>query len=350
METLTQAVRAIEADLDELGATASARRRGEQLVTLAVGAHSAALERLIEIAPDSAVLEDDGHLAEVLWCHRPSPPTNELLGELTDRLDATCDAIEQTGVPGMAEAAARLLASVGEIYGSAISRALELIVEAGWHDTILAALDDELVEGALVALGLHPDDPETRLRAALDAMNINLGVTDLSAHLVGVDDEGTLRVRVDGEPQRDRWRVGAAIERVAAEVASDAVGVTIEGVENPDDDDPSGGSRPTEVFIPLGSVGLRRGPRPSHWVEIPELATVAPGKPIRVTHDGLALLACQVGGDLYVAVDPFSGDGLTLRVDDEGPPSVESPTGVRFTFDHPLPVQRDGDRIEVAVP
>ena len=346
-----------------LGAIASARRRGEQLLTAAVGAHGAVLERVIAMAPDPDLLERDRELAEVLSVHRPCPPEHELLDGLEHRIDATLEAIEQTGVPGMGEAAARLLEAVDDVYGRALARALEILHRSGLREAVLAAIDDELVSSALILHGLHPLDVETRAVQALERIAATFSPTGPQVTLRGIDPDGTVRLLVDGEPVRDRWRVAVAAERAVAAAAPDAAGVAVDGsdgldgaTETADATAPraagngADGAPATEFFIPLASIGRRNSRTPRRWVEVPELAAVGDNDVVRVRHDDLRLLACRVGADLYVAVDPFDGRDVELRIRPDRPPTVWTPDGDTFVFSDPLPVQHSEDLIEVAVP
>lgn len=345
VQHLRPAADSLEDALRGLGAIASTRRRGEELVTLAVGAHGAALERLVGLSPDPQLLEQDGELAELLWVNRPAPPEAEVLNGFAERVDRALAAIENVGVPGLSELALGLLDTVNELYGAGFARAFELLHGAGHHDAIRAALDDDLVASELVISGMHPDDVETRARRALERIGATFAPGGPSVGFSGIDEDGTVRLRVTGLPVRDRWRVALAAERAVAAVTPDAPTVSVDGVDGDDDAPPA-----TDVFIPLGSIGRRARPAPSRWIEVPELAALEPGALLQLAHGELRLLACRVGPDLYVALDPFSGDGLRLSLPADRPPTVQSPTGVVFTFDAPLPVHRDGDLIEVAVP
>jgi hypothetical protein len=283
VQHLRPAADSLEDALRGLGAIASTRRRGEELVTLAVGAHGAALERLIGLSPDPQLLEQDAELAELLWVNRPAPPDAEVLTGFAERVDRALAAIGNVGVPGLSELALGLLDTVNELYGAGFARAFELLHDAGHHDAIRAALDDDLVASELVISGMHPDDVDTRARRALDRIGATFAPGGPSVSFSGIDEDGTVRLRVTGQPVRDRWRVALAAERAVAAVTPDAPTVTVDGVDGDDDAPPA-----TDVFIPLGpgrppAVGSRSPSWP-------------PSSPVRSCSSPTASSACWPAG------------------------------------------------------
>ena len=113
--------------------------------------------------------------------------------------------------------------------------------------------------------------------------------------------------------------------------------------------------RRTPVFIPVDSI-RRKAPRktPRTWIDLPELLELADGAIRRITGEDVALIACNLSGDLYVAVDPFgpdtSGSVNGFQMVGFAPLTIESGDGRRLVFDAPLPVQRTDNTIEVMVP
>lgn len=57
---------------------------------------------------------------------------------------------------------------------------------------------DEVVGGLLILHGLHPEDLDTRIRRALERVRPQLALHGGNVELVGVDDRGVLRLRLEG--------------------------------------------------------------------------------------------------------------------------------------------------------
>ncbi len=144
------------------------------------------------------------------------------------------------------EAGARtdeLMRVVLELYGKGLERVVAVVGDgatsvAEMRQRLLA---DELVASLLLLHGLHPDDAESRIRAALEKVEAG------GAVLMGIDDDGTVRVRLRGS------RAGKeAIELAVQEAAPEMEGVRFEGGR--EDQEPHGG---------LVQLNLRPKPEPA---------------------------------------------------------------------------------------
>jgi hypothetical protein len=172
--------------------------------------------------------------------------------------------------------------------------------------------------------------------------------------LVGIDDQGQVLVEIRDGSELHRWRTRLEVERAVERAAPDHGGIVVRGAaaEPP--------APAITTVIPVESI-RRAAPRrsPSRWVDLPELAALADGAVTRITVDGgqerapgISLVACNVEGDLYVAVDPFGVDTPSggYRLVGVDPPTIEGPGGARVAVTAPLPVQRTDSTIEVRVP
>lgn len=344
MDDLRDAARAIDEALRQLSVVASARRHGEQLARVVVDAQAAGLERLVELAGDPAVLERDAELAEVLWVHRPFKGDPAMLAELPERVDALLDAIGQTGVPGLVEAAERMLEDLAELYGWALCRAIELLHEAGDTAAVRGALDDPLVASLLLAHGLHPDPLEVRAGRALAALAATLGEHGSRAQLLEVTADGLVRIEIVGGDGRQAWRSRLAVERALASALPDAAAVEVSGAGI----EPERGET---AFIPIGSIRRRSArPRPTRWIEVPELADLADLEVRRLLCDGVGLVACRVGRDYFVTLDTLGSSAAGLRLVSLDPPAVENAQGDKLVFSDPLPTHVSDLGVEVSVP
>jgi hypothetical protein len=352
--------RRIASRFEELPVVGPARQRVGDLVAHVVAAHAAALERIVELAERTEVLEDDPDVAEVLWVHRPTVEGAEAVDRYGTRIDALVTALEQSVAPAVADVAADLAGEVGELYGETIGRAFELLHESGQAASIRAALADDLVASLLVVHGLHPDGLHERVAACLVALTESLPEHGGQVHLVGVDEAGVVTVEISGGSDLHRWRTRLAAERAIERAAPDHGGIVVRGAES----EPVAAA-PLVSYIPLDQV-RRRGSRPTsapgpgarvvggRWVELPGLVDIADGAVCRVVADEVAFVACNVDGDLYVTVDPDAdADGASsdpMRLVARRPPTVAVGDGRHLVIDAPLTVQRTVGSVEVRLP
>jgi Fe-S cluster biogenesis protein NfuA/nitrite reductase/ring-hydroxylating ferredoxin subunit len=153
------------------------------------------------------------------------------------------------------------------------------------------------VASLLLVHDLHPYDVETRVRNALDSVRPYLGSHGGDVELVGIDDDGVVRLRLlgscDGCPSSSvtlQLAVEGAVEAAAPETAR------IE-VESP------AAAGATDAVISIDSLRSRLEPTPGTapgtWVPLPELDDLAPGEVAGFDVAGLAVCVCRVGGALF---------------------------------------------------
>jgi hypothetical protein len=296
------------------------------------------------------VLEGDPELAEVLWVHRPGGVDPDGVDRYGNRIDSLLMTIEQSASPDLAASARQLAGEVGELYGEQLGRAFELLHGSGQGATIRQALDDDLVASLLVVHDLHPRSIEERVAACLAELSETLPEHGGRVELVGIDPDRRIEVSISGGSELHRWRTRLEVERALERAAPDHGGIDVRGAE----DQPP--SAPITTVIPVEAI-RRAAPRraPARWVDVPELLALDDRAATRLGADGadrMPLVACRIGRDLYVAVDPFVGnaDRAGCRVVSDDPPTVEGPDGTPFVFTAPLPVQRTDATVEVKVP
>ena len=150
------------------------------------------------------------------------------LSETGERIEALIGALS-TGGPVAQQRAEDLVAVVNQLYGAGLQRMLDVLHQAGrLDDTALAALAaDELVSGLLLVHGLHPYDVTTRVAGALDSVRPYLGSHGGDVELLGVTDDGVVRLRLLGScdscPSSTvtlQLAVEGAIQAAAPEVTS----------------------------------------------------------------------------------------------------------------------------------
>jgi Fe-S cluster biogenesis protein NfuA/nitrite reductase/ring-hydroxylating ferredoxin subunit len=207
--------------------------------------------------------------------------------ELLAQLRAGGDAVA-------ADRAEEVVRLVVELYGAGLERTVEL---AG-PEVLERLLEDELVASLLVLHGLHPKDTETRVREALDQVRPYLGSHAGGVELLGLDDQGVVRLRLqgscDGCPS-STMTVKLAIERAIEEAAPEVTAVEVENLT----------AEPQPQLLQIQP--LRRD-----WEVVEGLEDLAAGGLTAVEVAGSGVVVCRVGGELYAYRDrcPACGAGL----------------------------------------
>jgi Fe-S cluster biogenesis protein NfuA len=147
----------------------------------------------------------------------PEPETGReaFAREEADRIAALLDDVRRTAGPPAWQRVEELVERLVGLYGRGIERLLELCDEAGALDDRLRSLicADDLVSSLLVLHGLHPASADARLRAALDRARPHLSPHGAEVELVGIDADGTARLRLRA------GRAACASTRAAIEAA-----------------------------------------------------------------------------------------------------------------------------------
>ncbi|MFF2030572.1 NifU family protein [Arthrobacter sp. NPDC058192] len=242
-------------------------------------------------------------------------------GQPGERIGTLLDALGSGGAVARGRAE-DLVREVTDLYGAGLARILEILDDRGQLDraTLDALTADELVAGLLVIHGLHPQDTQTRVAAALDGVRPYLGSHGGDVELLDVSPGGVVRLKLLGTCQGCpsssvtlKFAVEEAIESAAPEVTA------IEVVEAE--------SRPAvPALIPVDALLVRlnssdhagggtssgNGTRASqHWQEhspgswqaVPEIAGLEQGEVAGFLVGGYPVLACRTGQDLYAYRD-----------------------------------------------
>jgi Fe-S cluster biogenesis protein NfuA len=154
--------------------------------------------------------------------------------DVGERIETLLDelAARDPAVAGATEDLVRLLA---EMYGAGWERAVTILRDAGPAGTAL--LDqlaaDGLVSSLLALHGLHPLGVEERVNRALDEVRPYLGSHAGGVTLLGVDEDGVVRLRLEGSCDgcpSSLETVRNAVEVAVADAAPEVTGVVVEGV------------------------------------------------------------------------------------------------------------------------
>jgi hypothetical protein len=167
------------------------------------------------------------------------------------RLGALVGELDQLPAGGSKVATRELVQLLMEVHGVALERILELVKESGAGEAIIHRFgDDPIARNLLLLYGLHPDNLETRVIKALDALKGRLRKLDCDVKLISIQ-EGTVQVRLYGHARKD---LRSIVEGGLYDLAPDLTSLTVLGFE----DESSG-------FVPLES--LRKHSFAAHTAE-----------------------------------------------------------------------------------
>jgi hypothetical protein len=143
--------------------------------------------------------------------------------ERIQRIEGLIKQIESSADPGTKAGVRELVEALLEYHGAGLGRILEISGESAKRE--LAR--DPLVASMLLLYDLHPDDFETRIRRAVDALP--------GVELVSIAD-GVVGLRATSAGTQR-----AAVEQALYEVAPEIVAIEMEGL-------------PTPAFVPLEAL------------------------------------------------------------------------------------------------
>jgi Fe-S cluster biogenesis protein NfuA/nitrite reductase/ring-hydroxylating ferredoxin subunit len=224
--------------------------------------------------------------------------------DVGERIESLLDA-SAAGGPMARERAEELVRVVVDLYGAGLERLLEIVHECGrLDDAVLSALAaDDLVSSLLAVHGLHPDDVETRVGRALDGVRPYLGSHGGDVELVGIGEDGVVRLRMlgscDGCPSSS-VTLTLAVEGAVLDAAPEVTGVQVEEPAR------SGG------VIPVSALRSRLDSSGGVWERVEGLAELVPGQVEGFDVAGRALVGTRIGTEVYVYADRCArcGGGL----------------------------------------
>ncbi len=115
-----------------------------------------------------------------------------------ERIESLVAEIEQDGDERRNALVRELLEALLEMHGVALHRILEEVYHAAGQEAIDALAEENAVRGVLLLHDLHPAGPAERVIEALDGVRPYLASHGGNVELVGVDDKGTVSLRLQG--------------------------------------------------------------------------------------------------------------------------------------------------------
>lgn len=248
------------------------------------------------------------------------------LRSVGDRIETLLEASSSNGAVAR-ERTEELVRLLSELYGAGIERMMDLLYD---HDALTpevlgAFADDDLVASLLLVHGLHPEDVTARVERALDSVRPYLQTHGGNVELLGVTDDGVVRLRLLGSC--DGCSSSAATMSLAVE---DAVSQAAPEITSFDVDSPTAaaaapagrGLIPLAVLPHDSSVtagagatadsGAAAGPTEAVWHTIAELPTLATGEVIGMDIGGTAVIICRNGDDLLAFRDQCGACSASL--------------------------------------
>ncbi len=164
------------------------------------------------------------------------------LGTLVGELD-------QMPGGGSKVATRELVQLLMEVHRTGLERIMELVFDGGKEQAGTAAINklgqDPIVRNLLLLYSLHPDDLETRVRQALEAVRGRLRKVDREVKLVSIQD-GAVQLQVQTTRHAHASKIKdlrSIVEGSVYDLAPDVASLTILGLE----EDSSG-------FVPLDTL------------------------------------------------------------------------------------------------
>jgi len=292
-----------------------------------------------------------------------------------DRIEALLIASASGGAIAR-ERSEELVRIVADLYGAGLERILDILYDMGrLDDDVLAALAaDNVVSSLLLVHGLHPYDITTRVEKALESVRPYLGSHGGDVELLGVSDEGVVRLRLlgscDGCPSSSvtlTLAVETAVESAAPEVSSIVVETTADAADT---------KAPAASLISIDSLRARLSEpdtvQGSSWEVIAELSELVSGAVANYVVNATPILACRVGSDFYAFRDvcpqcekSMSGATVARRLGGGAADAVLRCPACHAHYDvrragagldddalhlYPLPLLKTGGVVSVAVP
>jgi Fe-S cluster biogenesis protein NfuA/nitrite reductase/ring-hydroxylating ferredoxin subunit len=240
-----------------------------------------------------------------------------LLGSAGERISSLLDALGAGG-PVARDRAEELVRQVTELYGAGLERILHVLDSQGvlGSGTVSALTSDPLVSGLLLIHGLHPVDLPGRVAGALDSVRPYLGSHGGDVELLGISEEGVVRLRLLGSCQgcpSSSVTLKLAVEDAIESAAPEVTGIEVE----------EAAPAAVPALIPVGALRSRLDglgappdggapdwavqeaatPASGTWQAVPALAELESGAVAGFLVAGVEVLTCRIGPDVYAFVD-----------------------------------------------
>jgi Fe-S cluster biogenesis protein NfuA/nitrite reductase/ring-hydroxylating ferredoxin subunit len=230
---------------------------------------------------------------------RPEPDGNAQWRTAGDRIQVLLDSCAAGGTAAY-DRAQQLVREVVGLYGAGLERIVTLS-DPGMTERLAT---DDLVASLLLVHGLHPHDIHRRVSDALDQVRPYLGSHGGDVKLLGVGEDGTVRLAFAGSCKS--CPSSAVTLELAVEDAVRAAAPEISSIEVVA---PEMNSAPTVIPAESLLAKIKSAPHLNGapvWHQVPDLGELSPGEVGGFLIDGVAgltVLACRVDDQLYAYRD-----------------------------------------------
>jgi Fe-S cluster biogenesis protein NfuA/nitrite reductase/ring-hydroxylating ferredoxin subunit len=220
--------------------------------------------------------------------------------DVGEKVDALLTQIGEQGGGQAAATADELVRVLVEYYGGGLERVVELL----GAESTFALTKDPYVESLLVLHGLHPLGIDERIEQALDRVRPYLGSHAGGVAYLGVDDDDTAHLRLDGSCNgcpSSTVTVRMTIEEAVLAAAPELAGIEVEGAVEED-------------AKPLLQIGLRPGAAAATpvWLHPSALELPPTGSVTGVHLDGRQVVMARLGDTYYAYSDACAVCGASL--------------------------------------
>jgi Fe-S cluster biogenesis protein NfuA/nitrite reductase/ring-hydroxylating ferredoxin subunit len=226
-----------------------------------------------------------------------------------DRIQTLLDASAASGAVAH-ERAEQLVREVTDLYGAGLERMMRLAVSAN-PELAETFVDDKLVASLLLVHNLHPHAVERRVSDALDSVRPYLGSHGGDVHLIEVADgpDGSI-VRLQFSGSCKSCPSSSVTLELAVEDAIRAAAPEVESIEAVAAEQPKSASviAPESLMNRLHTNGHSK----PVWHQVPDVAGLAAGEVGGFRVDGITVVACRVGEELFAYRDRCGNCGESL--------------------------------------
>lgn len=157
------------------------------------------------------------------------------IGAALRRVEALIAALDRIADPAAREPARELLELVLEMHTLGLARIIAIVADAPGGASLLDRLAEDPPARAILLLhGLHPQEAEARIRAALDRLRPDWALRGIGVRLREVaGGAARLTASAGGNGPIDAASLRAEIEAALVEAAPDLDKIIIEGLDEP---------------------------------------------------------------------------------------------------------------------
>jgi Fe-S cluster biogenesis protein NfuA/nitrite reductase/ring-hydroxylating ferredoxin subunit len=214
--------------------------------------------------------------------------------QVGDRIERLLEEVRAMTSPPAWQRVDELIRLILELYGSGLSKIVEIAASASGEAVLDRLVEDDLIASLLILHGLHPQDFVARVSKALIQVRPYLGSHGGDVELLEADAAtGIVRLRMAGSCETcpsSTMTVKLAVEGAIKELAPEVISIEVEGLE------------PSVTAAHNGL--LDHAPK---WTPLNDAPRVAAGAIAAAEIDGARILLCRVGQALYAYRDNCPG-------------------------------------------